>query len=258
MNCASARCRRARPPRRNEKRAPDSFAAVAKSSSPRALAEVGVILDREIERARRPPAADFDVVVGRLADRRRRVRQVRQIEQEIAQPPCTRSSSPRGASFRRRCRPLRRAAPTHRRPCPCAAPICFDSALRRACSSCVRVWMSLRSRSSASKRAASSVTPRLARPAATAARSLRRRLMSSIRDFSKRARRLTADVVRQARCSLRWRSGVRQQPTQRGYESSSRAFRSRDRSHSSFSRIFASRPRSVGSYHDTSGMSSGK
>ena len=40
--------------------------------------------------------------------------------------------------------------------------------------------------------------------------------------------------------------------------SSPRAFLSCSRSHCSFSRIFASRPRSVGSYHDTSGMLSGK
>ena len=68
-------------------------------------------------------------------------------------------------------------------PLPFAAPICFDSALRLACRSCVRVWMSLRSRSSASKRAASSVTPRWASPAATPGRSLRKRLMSSIGKF---------------------------------------------------------------------------
>ncbi len=50
-----------------------------------ALAEVRVILHREVERARRPPAADLDVVVGRPADWRRRVREVRQPEQEVAQ-----------------------------------------------------------------------------------------------------------------------------------------------------------------------------
>jgi hypothetical protein len=61
-------------------------------------------------------------------------------------------------------------------------PICFDSALRFACSSCVRVCTSLRSSSSAMKRVVSSTTPRCAKPAATPARSPRSRLMSSIRE----------------------------------------------------------------------------
>ena len=50
-----------------------------------ALAEVDVIAGREVERPRLAPAAHLDVVVGATSVRRRRVREVRQVEQEVAQ-----------------------------------------------------------------------------------------------------------------------------------------------------------------------------
>ncbi len=49
------------------------------------FAQVDVVLHREIECARRPVSADFDIVVGRAANRRRWVGDVRQPEQKIAQ-----------------------------------------------------------------------------------------------------------------------------------------------------------------------------
>ena len=52
---------------------------------PEPLADVRVILDRKVECARRAPAAHLDVVLRRLADRYARMREVRQVEQEVAQ-----------------------------------------------------------------------------------------------------------------------------------------------------------------------------
>jgi hypothetical protein len=69
-----------------------------------------------------------------------------------------------------------------------SAPICRDSALRRACMSSVRVCTALRSVSSASKATRSKLKPRAASRAAVPAASLRRRVMSSI-CFSSRSRR---------------------------------------------------------------------
>ena len=191
MNWASARCSRARSPRRNEKRAPDTLAAVAKSSRPSASPtsvwsfgakpKVRGVPQRRtstLSASERPTGVDAWVRLGRSSRKSR-------------SPRWTRSSSPsrRFVSSPMPATSARIADASS--PRPFSAPICFDSALRFACRSCVRVWMSLRSSSSAVKRAASSVTPRLASPAATPARSVRRRLMSSIRPFYQRlARRL--------------------------------------------------------------------
>mgnify|MGYP001791652532 CR=1 FL=1 len=68
-------------------------------------------------------------------------------------------------------------------PLPFAIPTCLESVLRCACNACVSVWMRLRSASSDSKRAPSSVTPRFANAAATPGKSLRNPLMSSIERF---------------------------------------------------------------------------
>ncbi len=181
MNCASARCSRARSPRRNEKRAPETLAAVAKSSSPSASPtsvwsfgakpKVRGVPQRRtstLSDSERPTGVDAWVRLGRSSRKSR-------------SPRWTRSSSPsrRFVSSPMPATSARIADASS--PRPFSAPICFDSALRFACRSCVRVWMSRRSSSSAVKRPASSVTPRLASPAATPARSVRRRLISSIR-----------------------------------------------------------------------------
>src|SRR6266496_4792864 len=183
MNCASARCRCARPPRKKEKRAPESFAAVAKSRRPSASpmsvwSLIGKSNALGAPQRRISTLSSGEAPTGveawlRFGRSRRNSRSSR----------CTRSSS---ASRRFVVSPIpatsvNSAAASS--PLPFAMPICLDNALRRAWSSCVRTWMSLRSRSSASKRSASSVTPRLAKPAATSARSLRKRLMSSIGQF---------------------------------------------------------------------------
>ena len=183
MNCASARCRWASAPRRNVKRAPESFAPVAKSSSPRpspmsVWSRTGKSNVRGVPQRRTSTLSSDDLPTGTL-ECVRFGRSSRKSRSAV----CTRSSSPsrRLVSAPMPATSARSADASS--PLPLAAPIAFDSALRFACRSCVRVWMSLRSRSSDSKRAASSVTPRLARPAATAGRSLRRRLMSSMRKF---------------------------------------------------------------------------
>src|SRR6185436_15328313 len=50
-----------------------------------ALAEVSVIFRREVKRGRRAPTPDFHVVVGRGARRRARMREIGQLQQEVAQ-----------------------------------------------------------------------------------------------------------------------------------------------------------------------------
>jgi len=64
-----------------------------------------------------------------------------------------------------------------------AAPICFETALRLACSSWVRVWICLRSASSATNAAASSRYPRVSSRATTSSSSLRRSWISIMRGF---------------------------------------------------------------------------
>ena len=65
MNCASARCRRASWPRSTVKRAPRQLRRGVAIEPAVARAEFDVVLDREIERARRAPAVLFDVVRSR-------------------------------------------------------------------------------------------------------------------------------------------------------------------------------------------------
>ncbi len=52
---------------------------------PQPLADVGVVAHREVESPRRPPSPDLDVVVGRRSGGNALVRQVGQVEQEVAQ-----------------------------------------------------------------------------------------------------------------------------------------------------------------------------
>ena len=184
MNCASARCSRARSPRRNVNRAPESLAAVAKSSRPSASPRSAWSLRLEIERARRAPAAHLDVVVGGLArPASTGMREVRQFEQEIAQLRSAR------ARARARAPSARRRAPATSRSsgvdilalAPLAMPICLRQrvALRLQLlrARLDRLALALRALRSAPM---SSATPRLASAAATAGRSLRKQLMSSI------------------------------------------------------------------------------
>ena len=53
---------------------------------PQLLADVDVVPDREVERARRAPAALLDIVVGRLAGRHALVRRIGNHREEIVQP----------------------------------------------------------------------------------------------------------------------------------------------------------------------------
>ena len=98
--------------------------------------------------ARRAPAPHFHVVrFGRLAHRRARVREIGQLEQEIAQLASARDSSSPSSRLTSSPRPATSARiGAASSPFDFATPICFDSALRRDCSSCVRIWMSLRAR----------------------------------------------------------------------------------------------------------------
>ena len=194
------------------------------------LAEVGVIRDREVERARRAPAAHLDVVVGRLADRRRRRAggSAGRAGSRAARA-CTRSSSPSrrfvsspmpadlGQQRGRRPRPCpwrRRSASTARCAAP-AAPACASGC------PCARA----RAPRSARRRAS---TPRLREPGRDGRQIVAEEIdVEHARNFSKCARAIAG----------------RDEPSR----SSPRALRSRARSSSSFSRIFASRPRSVGS-----------
>jgi hypothetical protein len=138
-----------------------------------ALAEIDVIAHLEVEAARCTPAGDLDVGGLILAGRHRLVRQVGNAHDEVVdlglqrgQPSSMRfNSSPRLATSA--------ITALVSSPLPFSMPICFDSALRRACASWVRVWMSLRSVSSASKRAVSNANPRAARRSATCAASFR-------------------------------------------------------------------------------------
>ena len=94
--------------------------------------------------------------------------------------PCTASSSA-SAAFNSSPRPATSASRgVASSPFPFAMPTCFERALRRCCNSWVRTWMDLRWASRASKPSASSVIPRSANRTATAAKSLRKALISSI------------------------------------------------------------------------------
>ncbi len=85
MNCASARCSvRQLAAHHGEARAGKLGARLAVQPAV-ALAEVDVILDREIELARRAPAQDFLVVVFVLAQRHGRVRDVRQAQRDLGE-----------------------------------------------------------------------------------------------------------------------------------------------------------------------------
>ena len=74
MKLIRARSSRAPAPISTEKRAPDIFAARSKSRMPSAAPMSQCGLRLEVERARLAVTADFDVVVGGLPDRHRRMR----------------------------------------------------------------------------------------------------------------------------------------------------------------------------------------
>ena len=177
MNCASARCRRASWPRSTVKRAPESLARGIAIEPAVARAEFDVVLDREIEAARRAPAMLLDVVGLVLAGRHGGIGQVRDAQHDrIEFARGCRRARPRRPSARRRNRPLRPAARTTSSPLALAWPIALLRVLRRFCNSCVRTWMRLRSASSCSSAAASSSKPRVARRrSASAAGSWRNR-----------------------------------------------------------------------------------
>ena len=231
MNCASARCSRARSPRRNEKRAPDIFAAVAKSSrpsaSPRSVwsfagkSNSGGVPQRRtstLSSADLPTGVDGCVEVGQVEQE---VAQLRLHAIELALEPLQLVAEAGDFGQQRRgvlALALGDADLLRQRVAPApAAPACASGC------PCARA-------SSASKRAVSSATPRLASPAATAARSLRKRLMSSIASIISEAYGLTTPVAIVG-------SGA----GRRACTASSCA-----RRRASFSRIFASSPRSVG------------
>ena len=151
-------------------------------------------LTRKVERARRAPAAHLDVVVGRLADRRRSdASGSAGSAGSRAARACTRSSSP---SRRLVSSPMPATSAMQRRgvlalafgradlpsTARCASPA--GPACGSGCP-CARA-------SSDSKRAASSVTPRLASPAATAGEIV-------AKEIDVEHARILADAARSAR-----------------------------------------------------------
>ena len=117
-------------------------------AAPSAFADVDVVRAREIERARRAPAAHLDVVVGRPARRASTGAggSAARAGNRAASPARARA---RASSALQLVADAGDFAPSARdvsSPLPFATPICLDSALRFACSSCVRVWIVLRSR----------------------------------------------------------------------------------------------------------------
>ena len=182
MNCASARCSRAAGPRRKTKREPESFAAVSKSS---------------------PSGAPTSTWSFTAKSKSRGVPQRRTSTFAVSSAPsgtpaCGRFGSPISSvlssawsassrwalAFRSSPMPATSSSSAVASPpLPLSCPICLDSALRRACSSSVRIWIVLRSDSSALKRATSRKVCgdwRASSRATTAGRSLRKRLMSSM------------------------------------------------------------------------------
>lgn len=120
-------------------------------------ADVDVILHREVELARRAPAAHLDVVGFVFADRHAFVRDVRHAQHQVGQARLDLAEL-----GLRRLHLVADAADFghHGRrvlALPFIAPICFDRLLRRAWSSSVRVWIARRSASRAENAAMSRV-----------------------------------------------------------------------------------------------------
>lgn len=180
MNCARARCRRAIGPRMRAKRAPESLAAVSKSSqpcrSPRATwsftskSKVFGVPQRRTSTLASSSAPTGTDSCGRLG-----------------MPSSMASSSPWMASSWRlpssSSEPMRSTSASSgamSSPRCLAWPIALERALRSACSCSVRVCTDLRCSSSASMRATSSWKPRVARRAATSCGWVRTSLGSSM------------------------------------------------------------------------------
>ena len=169
MNCASARCRRATPPRMTEKRAPGDLRRGFEIEAAELLAELDVILRREVELARLAPAAHFDVrglvaAVGHGL-----------VQQCSGRPSCQASSSAwtlgdgriAGRELAGQLLGALRAAALASSPLPLAMPTALALALRSARTRSDSICAALRRSSSAMNAATSSVKPRRARLAAT-------------------------------------------------------------------------------------------
>ena len=137
----------ARDARRASRRSgcPRSSPPVAKSRPPRPLADVDMILHREIELARLAPAPLLAVVVRRGAHRHRLVRDVRHARRGSPAPrPAARRAAARIArAAPSASRPLRAAAPTSW-PFAFAWPMSLAILLREACACSTAVWSCLR------------------------------------------------------------------------------------------------------------------
>ena len=150
MNWASARCRRATGPRRNEKREPDSLAPVSKSrpsGAPRSTWSRGAKSKlRGVPQRRTSTLALSSAPTGTLASGRlgSDISIVDSSAWIASSRAAERSSSP-AMPFTSVISALASA------PCAFFWPISFDRLLRRACSSSVRVCRPLRSDSRATE-----------------------------------------------------------------------------------------------------------